>query len=278
VAYAACGIVRLIPVEAASNIGGWLGRTIGPRLGVTGRARRNLIKAFPEKSAADIDRIVHGMWENLGRTTFEYPNVGRIRFSGDDPHVEVINEHIVHKLKEDGRPGIIVSGHLANWELIGPSVNHHGLPLHLVYRAPNNPAMERIFGIRQTGEAKLFPKGAQGARGIITAMNRGEHIGLLVDQKMNDGIPVKFFGRDAMTAPALAQFGIKFHCPIVPARIERLGGMRFRLTLHGPIEFEETGDRHADIANAMTRVTAIIEDWIRERPEQWLWLHNRWPD
>jgi KDO2-lipid IV(A) lauroyltransferase len=95
---------------------------------------------------------------------------------------------------------------------------------------------------------------------------------------MNDGIPVPFFGRDAMTAPALAEFALKFDCPMVPARITRLGGARFRLTALPPIHLVRTGDHQADVAAIMTAVNAIIEAWVRETPEQWLWLHNRWPD
>ena len=101
---------------------------------------------------------------------------------------------------------------------------------------------------------------------------------MLVDQKLNDGIAVPFFGRDAMTAPALAQLALKYRCPVVPARLERLDGARFRLTFQPPMELPDTGDREADVFETMRRVNAIFEDWIRARPEQWLWLHRRWPD
>lgn len=95
---------------------------------------------------------------------------------------------------------------------------------------------------------------------------------------MNDGIAVPFFGRPAMTAPALAQFALRFDCPVVPARVERLGGARFRLTIQPPLEIQKSGDRQADVLAAMTEVNRIIEGWVRDRPDQWLWLHRRWPD
>jgi KDO2-lipid IV(A) lauroyltransferase len=95
---------------------------------------------------------------------------------------------------------------------------------------------------------------------------------------MNDGIPVPFFGRPAMTAPALAQLALRFDCAIVPARVERLKGARFRLTVFPPLELPRTGNRHADTLAIMTRVNAILESWIRARPELWFWLHRRWPD
>ncbi|MDP6174798.1 MAG: lysophospholipid acyltransferase family protein [Rhodospirillales bacterium] len=100
---------------------------------------------------------------------------------------------------------------------------------------------------------------------------------MLVDQKMNDGISVPLLGLDAMTAPALAQFAVKFNCPVVPTRVERLGGARFRLTFYPPIEAPVTGDKQADIRAFMIQVNDLLSQWIRERPEQWLWVHNRWP-
>ena len=95
---------------------------------------------------------------------------------------------------------------------------------------------------------------------------------------MNDGIATPFFGRDAMTAPALAELALRFDCPVVPVRVERLEGARFRITIDPPLDLDVTGERRADIAAAMVKVNGIIENWVREHPEQWLWLHNRWPD
>jgi len=100
---------------------------------------------------------------------------------------------------------------------------------------------------------------------------------MLVDQKMNNGIAVPFFGRPAMTAPALAQLALRFDCPVVPARVVRLNGAHFQLIVYPPLEVAKTGDREHDTLTLMTQVNTMIEGWIRERPEQWLWLHNRWP-
>jgi KDO2-lipid IV(A) lauroyltransferase len=94
---------------------------------------------------------------------------------------------------------------------------------------------------------------------------------------MGDGIAVPFFGRPAMTAPALAQLALKFDCPVVPARVVRLNGVQFQLIVYPPLEIIKTGNRQQDALALMTQVNAMIEGWIRERPEQWLWLHRRWP-
>jgi KDO2-lipid IV(A) lauroyltransferase len=277
-AYPLFWLVRLLPMDWASGLGGWLGRTIGPRLGISRRAEGNLRRAFPEKADAEIAVILCGMWENLGRTGFEYPHLQRLDIYSGDDRVEVVGVENIDRLRDDGEAGIFFSGHLANWEVTGFTIAHRGCRIHAFYRAPNNPLVERLFRHRRPGDGELLPKGSEGARRALKLLSDGEHLGMLVDQKMNDGIPVPFFGRDAMTAPAIAQLALRYGCPVVPSRIERLNGFRFRVTHHEPITLTEGADRQADIKAFMTRVNAYLEDWIRQRPEQWLWLHRRWPD
>lgn len=277
-AYAAFAVARAMPLDAASALGGRLGRAIGPRLGVTDRARRNLRSAFPDSSPEEIEAIVGDMWDNLGRMALEFPHLDKLRFDGPDAHVEVVGAEYIDALRDDGRPGVFFSAHMANWE-IGPlSAARRGLPVDMVYRAPNNPLMARLLNRRHPGQGELIPKGAPGARQMLARLKKGGHLAMLVDQKMNDGIAVPFFGRDAMTAPALAQLALKFDLPAIPSRIERLGGVRFRITFYPPLELPRTGDRRADVAAIMAEVNRHIESWVRERPAQWLWLHNRWPD
>lgn len=274
----AYGFFRLLPFPAASALGGWLARMIGPALRVSNRARRNLASAFPEKNPAEITTIVRDMWDNLGRTAGEYPHVDRIDVSAPDSRIEVVGADNIDLLRDDGKPGFFFTGHLANWELTSLPVIQRGVDLAIVYRAANNPHLDWLFNRRGTrGAYSLIPKGSEGAKEIVKAIKQGRHVGMLVDQKMNDGIPVKFFGRDAMTAPALAQMSLKYDCPVVPVRIERVAGTRFRITFYPPMTPEVSADHHGDVAKFMESVNGYLEDWIRERPAQWLWLHNRWP-
>ncbi len=276
--YLLFGLVKLLPLDWASALGGWIGRTVGPRLSVTKVARRNLMRAFPEKSAGEIERIIPAMWENIGRSAFEFPHLQRMKMYGEGDRVEVVGAENIDKLKNDGKPGIFFAGHLANWEVPALSVDRRGLPIHLIYRAPNNQLVEALFRQRRPGSGELIPKGSEGAKQILKLLNQGGHLGILVDQKMNDGVPAPFFGRDAMTAPAVAQFALRFNCPVVPVRAERLEGAHFRITHFPPMDLPNTGDRQADITAIMTQVNAMLEDWVRQRPEQWLWVHKRWPD
>jgi Kdo2-lipid IVA lauroyltransferase/acyltransferase len=271
-------LFRLLPLDLASAIGGWIGRNIGYRLPATRRARRNLERCFADQPTAEREAILKGMWDNLGRAAAEYPHLREFRF-GPGERVEVVGLEHVESMRDDGRPGLFFSGHLGNWELMGLGAVRHGVPVHPVYRAANNPRLEWLYRWGRDNEGvEMIPKGAAGARRAMQLLQKGEHVGMLVDQKMNDGIAVPFFGRMAMTAPALAAFALKYACPAAPTHVERLKGARFRLVVEPPLTFADTGDRHADILAAMTEVNRRLEGWIRQHPEQWLWLHRRWPD
>ena len=296
--------MRALPIDAASGLGGALARHIGPRLGISQRARRNLAAALPELSAAEIERIVRGMWDNLGRVAAEYPHLPRIRvFPPDGPaptlpspasgggsgrgqirvfppygRVETAGIEHLDRAIAAGRPVIIFGGHLGNWEIAALAAGQYGIDVAQIYRAANNPLVERMIARFRGTASEFIPKGAVASRRALAALRRGAHLTLLVDQKLNDGIPVKFFGRAAMTAPALALLALHFDCAVLPARVERVRGAHFRLTLSPPLALPQSGERAADAAALMAEVNRTLESWVRERPEQWFWVHSRWPD
>jgi Kdo2-lipid IVA lauroyltransferase/acyltransferase len=273
------GLFRLLPLDAASALGGFLGRLVGPRLGVTKRAAINLRRALPELDAAAARRIMRGMWDNLGRVIAEYPHLAEFKVYAGDGRIEFVGDDIIEPVLASGRSAIFISAHYGNWEIATMAATQRGLDVAEIYRAANNPWIDRLIAsYRDSVGGELIPKGVIAARRSIAALRDGRHLAMLVDQKMNDGIPVPFFGRDAMTAPAVAQLALRFDCAIVPARVERMRGARFRIVLSPPIAVAKTGDRHADTAAIMSAVNAEIERWVRLRPEMWLWLHRRWPD
>ncbi len=269
---------RCLPLDLSSATTGAMARWIGPRLGISRRARRNLRAAMPELSAAEIDRIVRGMWDNLGRVGAEYAHLRRIRVFAPGGRVEVHGLEHLDRAIAAGRRVILFSGHIGNWEIAALAAAQYGIPIAQIYRAPNNPLVDRMVARLRGDRGEFIAKGAVGSRRVVAALRAGAHLTLLVDQKLNDGIPVPFFGRDAMTAPALALLALRYECEILPVRVERLGGARFRLTVHPALPLPDSGDRAADVAALMRQVNTTLETWIRERPEQWFWLHNRWPD
>lgn len=271
-------VFRLMEIDRASAVGGMIGCLVGPRLAVSRVAENNLRRAFPDRSPEEIDGIVRDMWDNLGRVAAEFAHLDRIDVYDPNGRVQVVGAENVARVRDGGFGGIFFSGHLGNWEIASFSVTQKGVPLTHIYRSANNPHVERMLRRRrEVIDGVHHPKGAAGAEELIAALRRGEHLAMLVDQKFNDDIPVPFFGRDAMTAPALARLALKFRCPVVPARVERLKGARFCLTLYPPMALPDSGDREADVTETMRRVNAFLEDWIHERPGQWLWVHRRWP-
>lgn len=269
------------PVRA-SNFGGAVARAIGPRLPVSRVAHRNLRLTMPELNEAARRRILRGVWDNLGRTVAELPHLADLKRTADGPGWEMPDEAIMREVAVRGGPGIFFSGHIGNWEMLPPVVAAFGMMMSSVYRAPQNPFIDRMVGrlrMAALGEdVPMFPKGAAVGRAAFQYLARGGWLGLLMDQKLNDGIAVPLFGRPAMTSPALAALALRFRCPVVPGHVERIGPARFRMIPEPPLMLPETGDREADIASLTRQVNECLERWIRARPESWLWLHRRWPD
>jgi KDO2-lipid IV(A) lauroyltransferase len=274
----AFGAFGVLPIDCASALGGAIGRLIGPLLGISGQARRNLKRALPELSDREIGRIVAAMWDNLGRVAAEYPHLREIRVFEPGGRVETHGFEHMDRAVATGRRMIIFSGHIANWEIGMLAAVQYGIRVAQIYRAANNPLIDRMI-TRFRGEGgELIPKGAIAARRAIATLRHGAHLTMLADQKLNDGIPVLFFGRPAMTTSALASLALRFDCDVLPARVERLKGAHYRLTVFPALPLPRSGNSHADIADLMAQVNAVLESWVRDCPEQWFWVHRRWPD
>jgi KDO2-lipid IV(A) lauroyltransferase len=243
-------------------------------MGISRVALRNLALTFPEKSEEERRAILIGMWDNIGRVAGEYPHLSRLA-----PRIEIVGVEHLDRTRQNATGAIFFGGHLANWE-IGPLAGRmHGLPVSLVYRRPNNPWVDGLLhDARNFGVVRQIAKGTSGGREILSVLKNGGAVGMLMDQKMNEGLAIPFFGRPAMTAPAIAQFALKLDCPLYPLRIERLENARFRVTVFPPLKIEKTNDREADVRGILETINAYLEEWIRAKPEQWLWIHRRWPE
>jgi KDO2-lipid IV(A) lauroyltransferase len=274
-ARAILALARRLGPRRASDAGGALARWLGPLLPVSRTARANLALALPERDAAARARILRGMWENLGRTVGELPHLPAL-----DWEIEGA-EHLA-PIAAQGGPAIMVSGHIGNWEVLPPALERLGIRMGSVYRAADNPQVDALVnGLRARavrGEPlPLFPKGAQGARAALKFLSQGGVLGLLTDQKLNDGIAVPLLGHPAMTAPAPAQLALRFRCPVIPGRVQRLGPCRFRLVVEPPLPLPEGSDRQAAVRALTLAINDQLSAWVRDRPAEWLWLHRRWP-
>jgi len=279
------GLFALLPLAAASALGGWLGRTVGPHLAVSRRARSNLERFMPELDQRQRRQAVRELWDNLGRVTAELPHLNDFHIAetagagSAAGAIELRGVEHVHAANQSGRAVMLIGAHMGNWEVQALANFLLGYETHVVYRAANNPLFDDLVRSFRKGLADaVVPKGAAGARRLMKLARGTVSIGMLVDQKMNDGIAVPFFGVPAMTAPAAAQLALRFKLPLIVARCERLEGSRFRLTILPPMALPDSGDRNADVLEVMTAINRTLEGWIRERPGQWLWVHRRWPD
>lgn len=263
-------IFRTMPPPMASNIGAYFALKIGPRTGASKTALANIKRAFPDASQVETDKILIDMWENLGRVIGEYPHLRCLT----DKYCEVENIEILENLAENNQPCIFIGMHQANWEVAALRLRSQaGLNVGAVYRAPNNPWVESILQrLRdyKKGE-KYFAKSTQGVRDMIKHLKDDGQIGLLIDQKYNEGIQANFFGKPAMTSTSYIELARKFDCPIIPVQMERMSGCYFRMHVHPALDLDFT---NAERAVAQTH--EVMEGWIKQRPAEWLWVHKRW--
>jgi KDO2-lipid IV(A) lauroyltransferase len=273
------GLFKLIGIDAASALGGFIGRHVFYRITpVTDRARDNLRAAYPGMPRAEMETVIREMCDNLGRTVAEYPHLDKLRIDGPDPRIRVTGREIGDAAMAKAKGAMFISGHFANWEVMPVTGTALGYEGGLVYRPPNNPYVDRyISRMRATAGPKVqISKGAQGTRKIFTLLRRGLAILMLVDQKTEQGVAAPFFGRDAMTTPAPAALALKLGAALVPTSNERLKGARFHVTIGAPIQFTPTGDHDADVLALTGKINEAIEACVRARPSQWLWIHRRW--
>jgi KDO2-lipid IV(A) lauroyltransferase len=269
------------PDKVAAMLG-WLMRTVGPLLPEQRTARNNLIAAFPEKPRAEIETILAGTWDNLGRMAAEFANLDRIwEFVGDERNGRLIitPENIAgfKRLADDGKPALIFAAHLANWELPAIAAAESGIDSTVLYRRPNMPGIDRwLHRTRSAKMGTLIPTDFDAPSRLASAIERGSHVGMLVDQYYGRGELVTFFGRRTRANPLLARLARHFDCPIHGVRIVRLPGNRFRGELSEEIVPARDGEGKVDVAATTQIIMSVVEGWVREHPEQWLWQHRRW--
>jgi Kdo2-lipid IVA lauroyltransferase/acyltransferase len=262
------GICRIMPWTWASKIFGITAACLGSRMAINRKAMRHIMAALvcnEEKARV----IAKGHWNNLGRVMAEYPHLKTIATH----HVTFRGlEHLI-RLRDDGKGGILFGAHLGNWEVIPHALLHHtGLAMHPVYRAPNNPYVDKRLHAYRAPKGSLTPysKSRQGMVGMVKALKSGEHLGLLIDQKYNEGVEANFFGIPAMTGTAFIELAIKYDCPLVPIRCIRENN-GFIIEACTPI-----ATKNREVMDVLNDAHALLEKWIKQYPDQWLWLHRRW--
>jgi len=271
------GFLRLLGVERASGLGGWLLRTLGPLTGTQKTVMRNLRIAFPDMGEVERQALALAQWDQTGRTFAELAVMDHLTPEGG--RVEVVGMERLHALRDSGKPAVLISGHLANFEVMAAVIMAAGVPCQVTYRAANNPYVDAL--IRQSRERygiRLFAPKGDGTRELMAGMKRGDSIALLVDQKYNQGPEVEFFGQPVNASPGAARLALKFDTVMLPLSVVRLPGVRFRVTAHEPILVNQSEDKAADTLAGIQAANRFVEDRVKEHPVDWFWVHKRWPD
>jgi len=240
---------------------------------------RNLQMAFPEKSEAERKKILRGEFTSLGRQLAEL-----CQFPKYSP--QNIDEVVVYEGLENyehayarGKGVLFLTAHFGGWELSAFAHSLHGHWVNIVMRPMDNPYLDGLLQHYRTMHGnKVVPKD-DFVRGLLAAMKAGETVGILMDTNMTppQGVFVDFFGIKACTASGLARIALRTDAAVVPGFTiwdKSLG--KYRLRFDPAIELVRTGDLDADIIANTQKFTSVIEGYVRQYPEQWLWVHRRW--
>jgi len=274
------GLHRCDRVTVSNLFGGFM-RSVGPWLREHRIGRDNLRAAFPDKSDAEINAILRGVWDNLGRVAAEIAHLDHI-CSGDPykrTYIDYTPENIARflQVKNDGKPAVVFAAHLANWELPAVIAAMDGLDSVVLYRRPNLGAIaDAVIALRKGMMGELVASSLGAPVTLGHALEEGRHVAMLVDQHYTRGVEVTFFGRKCKANPLIAMLAREVECPIYGTRVIRLPGNRFRGEISEEVKPVRDAKGRIDVPRTMQAITDVVEAWVREHPEQWLWVHRRW--
>lgn len=260
-----------LPLGVASGMGCKLLQTLGPRIGASKTARRNLQRVFPPDRA---EEVLRGVWGNLGRTFFEYPHLSSIYRQG---FIEFHGADILRRIIAEGTGAVFFSGHLANWECLGAMADVVGVDVGMMYRAPNNPRVADVLArCRASKHLKFIPKSTEGTREAFSTLTNKGFVALLIDHRYNRGVEVDFLGGRAMIAPTAALMVQRYRCPLIPVRAERISPLHHRVTVYEPLAIDWSVPANQLGQSIMQTAMSTLEGWIMERPDQWFWMQRLW--
>jgi Kdo2-lipid IVA lauroyltransferase/acyltransferase len=272
---AVAGIARALPLDTASAVSGRIWRLLAPRLRRQARARANFAAAMPDLPAAERERLLLDVWENLGRTFAEAFHLDTI-FREPERVVVEHGEGVAEALG-GSRGSVIVTLHMANWEIASMTGVRAGVNVAGVYQKLKNPLVDRYLTSMRAPyyPAGLYSKGHDAVIKLLRILKNGGALGIVADLREHKGVEVPFFGRPAPSTPFPALAARAQNVPLIAVKVVRLGGVRFHLSTR-IVPVPRTGDKDADVRAGTAALQACFEQWIRENPGQWMWGHRRW--
>ena len=270
-------LARRMPIDAASRFGEKVGAWIGPKLKrKTAIFRTNLALAFPHLDERQLDQLVKKAWGRAGRVMAEYPHLDTLLADDDRITIE-IREPIV-TYSDPSKPCIMVSAHQSNWEVACSAMAKMGMPNASLYSPPTNPLLDRmLLESRQALNCELLPRD-NSARLLMRALKEGRTVGMVMDRRVDDGKPIRFFGHDKNSTIMPARLALKHHCDLVPIQILRREDARYHVIFHPPVRPRNPeADETAQAIDMIQQVHEHFENWIRQNPADWFCSKRLWP-
>ena len=267
-------IFKILGPKTPANISGKIFEKIGPFFRSKKIIYKNIKTALPNIEDKDLLKISKMMWNNYGRIFAEYIFIKDFRKGKLASNITVEGQEILDDIKNNNKQVVFISGHFANFELMAMHIEKSGVKVSAIYRPLNNfflnGKMERI---RKNYICKnQIKKGLGGIKKLIHFKKQNYSTALMIDQRVSEGILSDFFNKKALTTTIPAQLIKKFNIPIVPVYIERINNIKFKIRFSEPMIFEKS----SSVKTITDQLNKILEKMILNRPEQWIWSHNRW--
>ena len=265
---------KIIGPKLSSKISGKIFEIIGPFFRSKKVIYNNIKRALPEIDENNLKNIENLMWNNYGRIFAEYIFLKDFRYGKLASNVQIEGQEILNDIKENNKQVIFISGHLSNFELMAMFIEKSGINLSAIYRPLNNIFLNGIMeNIRKRYICKnQIKKGLAGLKKLIKLKKKNYSTALMIDQRVSEGILSPLFNEKALTTTIPAQLVKKFNIPIVPVYIERIDGLKFKITINQPLSFPQDTSQQ-QITDDLNQ---ILEKFILSKPENWIWSHNRW--
>ena len=270
-------LLKVLPIDLSSRVGDRLGRWIGPRLRRKSAIyRENLATAFPELGEEQLDELLVQAWGRAGRILAEYAHLETILRDPQRLEIEIRQPDGAEEYPS--RPCVVGTAHLSNWEVVCSAMARLGMPNVSLYTPPTNPLLDRLLSdSRRALDCKLVPRD-NSARALVQALKHGRTAGFVMDRRIDDGKPVKFFGREKPSTIMPAKLALKFGCDLVPVQVQRAEDARFRIIFHPPVRPSRSDVDETTQAIDMTQqLHDLFEQWIRQQPRDWFCSKRLWP-
>tara|TARA_Y100000590_G_C15703049_1_gene1007495 strand:- start:220 stop:1080 length:861 start_codon:yes stop_codon:yes gene_type:complete len=267
-------IFKLIGYEKASNLGEKIGKIFGPYFRSKKKIIQNLKISNIEKTNIDEEQLIKNMWGNYGRILAEYPFLKKFKKNIFKNYIQIEGLEYLEEIKKNKKKVVFISGHFNNFELMAMQIENSGIDVAAIYRPLNNIFLNKIMEKIRINHIckKQIKKGKAGTRELLQLFNNGYSIALMIDQRVSEGLPIKFFNQNALTTTIPAQLVKKYNCEIVPIYIERFNKIFFKMYVHKPMMFE----KNLSLENITLTLNKKLENMIFKNPDQWIWSHDRW--